>query len=56
VTGASDDQARTATPESAIRAGADYLVIGRPITGVADPATAADAIAAEMEKALASQQ
>jgi orotidine-5'-phosphate decarboxylase len=52
VTGVSDDQARTATPESAIRAGADYLVIGRPITGAADPAAAADAIAAEMEKAL----
>jgi orotidine-5'-phosphate decarboxylase len=51
--GASDDQARTATPESAIRAGADYLVIGRPITGATDPAAAADAIAAEMDKALA---
>jgi len=51
--GANDDQARTATPESAIRAGADYLVIGRPITGAADPAAAADAIAAEMENALA---
>jgi len=50
--GAGDDQARTATPESAIRAGADYLVIGRPITGAADPAAAADAIAAEMENAL----
>jgi orotidine-5'-phosphate decarboxylase len=50
--GASDDQARTATPHSAIRAGADYLVIGRPITAAADPAAAADAIAAEMEKAL----
>jgi orotidine-5'-phosphate decarboxylase len=49
--GVSDDQARTATPESAIRAGADYLVIGRPITGAPDPAAAADAIAAEMEKA-----
>lgn len=49
--GGSDDQARTATPASAIHAGADYLVIGRPITGAADPATAADAIAAEMEKA-----
>ena len=48
VTGVIDDQARTATPESAIRAGADYLVIGRPITGAADPAAAADAIAAEM--------
>jgi orotidine-5'-phosphate decarboxylase len=50
-TGATDDQARTATPESAIRAGADYLVTGRPITGAPDPAAAADAIAAEMERA-----
>ena len=50
--GTSDDQARTATPESAIRAGADYLVIGRPITGAADPAAAADSIASEMDKAL----
>jgi orotidine-5'-phosphate decarboxylase len=50
--GTADDQARTATPESAIRAGADYLVIGRPITGAADPAAAADAIAQEMEKGL----
>jgi orotidine-5'-phosphate decarboxylase len=53
-TAASDDQTRIATPESALRAGADYLVIGRPITGAMDPAAAADAIAAEMEKALAS--
>ena len=51
-TGASDDQARTATPQSAICAGADYLVIGRPITGATNPAAAADAIAAEMETAL----
>ncbi len=50
----SDDQARIATPESALRAGADYLVIGRPITGASDPAAAAGAIAAEMEKALLS--
>jgi orotidine-5'-phosphate decarboxylase len=53
-TGSSDDQARTATPASAIRAGADYLVIGRPITGATDPAAAADAIAAEMELGLTS--
>jgi orotidine-5'-phosphate decarboxylase len=53
--GTSDDQARTATPESAIRAGADYLVIGRPITGAADPVAAADAIAAEMENAFRSR-
>ncbi|MGD0922586.1 MAG: orotidine-5'-phosphate decarboxylase [Terriglobia bacterium] len=51
---AADDQARIATPESAIRAGADYLVVGRPITEAPDPAAAADAIVAEMEKALAS--
>lgn len=38
------DQARVATPEAAIRAGADYLVVGRAITGVADPAAAALAI------------
>ena len=50
--GGSDDQARTATPGSAMRGGADYLVVGRPITGAADPAAAADAIAAEMERAL----
>ena len=53
VTATSDDQTRIATPESAIRAGADYLVIGRPITGAPDPAAAADAIGAEMGKALA---
>ncbi len=51
---ASNDQARISTPEAAMRAGCDYLVIGRPITGAADPAAAADAIVAEMEKALAS--
>jgi orotidine-5'-phosphate decarboxylase len=34
---ASHDQARTATPAEAIRAGADYLVIGRPITASSDP-------------------
>jgi orotidine-5'-phosphate decarboxylase len=49
-----DDQARVATPESALRAGANYLVIGRPITGASDPAAAADAIAAEMQMALLS--
>ena len=53
---ASYDQARIATPEAAIRAGADYLVVGRPITEAADPRAAADAIVAEMEKGLALRQ
>lgn len=48
---ARDDQARVATPAAALRAGADYLVVGRPITAGADPAAAADAIAAELERA-----
>ena len=39
---ASGDQARVATPDAAIRDGADYLVVGRPITAAADPAAAAD--------------
>jgi orotidine-5'-phosphate decarboxylase len=39
-----DDQTRIATPESAIRAGADYLVIGRPITQAPDPRAALAAI------------
>jgi len=37
---AKDDQARITTPEAAARAGADYLVIGRPITGAPDPVAA----------------
>ncbi len=39
-----DDQARVASPEAAVAAGADYLVVGRPITGAQDPARAASAI------------
>ena len=45
------DQARVATPEEALRAGADLLVIGRPITGAADPGAAAAAIAASLRRA-----
>jgi orotidine-5'-phosphate decarboxylase len=45
-----DDQARVATPEEALRAGADLLVIGRPITAAADPGAAAAAIGAQLRK------
>jgi orotidine-5'-phosphate decarboxylase len=47
------DQARVMTPEAAIKAGADYLVVGRPITRAPDPRAAAQAIIAEIEAALA---
>lgn len=45
------DQARVATPAEAVRRGASYLVIGRPITQAADPAAAAAAIADEIARA-----
>jgi orotidine-5'-phosphate decarboxylase len=48
---ATHDQARVATPRDTIRAGAGYLVVGRAITGAADPGAAADAIALEIEEA-----
>ncbi len=42
------DQARVATPRDAVAAGADWIVLGRPLTQAADPAAAARAIAAEL--------
>jgi len=48
---AKGDQRRVMTPAEAVAAGADYLVVGRPITGAADPRAAAEAIAHEMETA-----
>ena len=45
------DQKRVATPERAIRDGADYLVVGRPITASADPRKAANAIVDEIAAA-----
>jgi len=45
------DQQRIATPAEAIRAGADYLVVGRPISAADNPAGAARAIAREIEEA-----
>jgi orotidine-5'-phosphate decarboxylase len=50
------DQKRVATPGSAIASGADYLVVGRPVTTAADPRAAADAIVAEIETALEARQ
>ena len=47
-----NDQTRVATPEEAIRAGADLLVIGRPITGAPDPGAAAAAVAASIRRAV----
>jgi orotidine-5'-phosphate decarboxylase len=44
----SNDQKRIVTPATAIAIGADYLVIGRPITGAGDPVEAANRIAAEI--------
>jgi orotidine-5'-phosphate decarboxylase len=49
---ATDDQKRVATPGAAIRDGANYLVVGRPITKAPDPRYAARTIIAEMAAAL----
>jgi orotidine-5'-phosphate decarboxylase len=50
--GAAGDQKRVATPAAAIRNGADYLVVGRPVTQAPDPRAAAEAIVAEIRGAL----
>jgi len=47
-----DDQARVMTPRAAIEAGADYLVIGRPIRDADDPRAAAEAVQADIAAAL----
>lgn len=48
-----DDQQRVMTPYQAIRDGADYLVVGRPIRTAGDPAAAAESIQSEIARALA---
>ncbi|MCC6391657.1 MAG: orotidine 5'-phosphate decarboxylase, partial [Bryobacterales bacterium] len=48
---AEDDQKRRTTPADAILAGADYLVIGRPIVGASEPREAAERILAQMQEA-----
>ena len=48
-----DDQKRIMTPGDAIRAGASYLVVGRPVTAAADPLASLQAINAEVGEALA---
>jgi len=51
-TAGGDDQKRIMTPAQAIRNGADYLVIGRPIRDAEDPVLAAEKVALEIEEAL----
>ncbi|HWO07009.1 MAG TPA: orotidine-5'-phosphate decarboxylase [Candidatus Paceibacterota bacterium] len=50
-----DEQRRTATARDAVRNGADFLVIGRPITGASDPAGAAQRFAEEIESGFAAR-
>jgi orotidine-5'-phosphate decarboxylase len=47
----SEDHARKATPTEAIRAGADFLVVGRPVIAAPDPRAAAQAIVEEIAAA-----
>ncbi|MFQ6023889.1 MAG: orotidine-5'-phosphate decarboxylase [Acidiferrobacterales bacterium] len=46
-----DDQTRTLSPKEAMRAGADYLVIGRPVTQAPDPRAVLDRVNAELQSA-----
>lgn len=50
-----EDQARVGTPAEAIRAGADYVVVGRPITGARDPQAAVTRILDEIASVLPSR-
>jgi len=47
-----DDQQRVMTPYEAIKAGADYIVVGRPIRLAADPVAAARKVVAEIEQGM----
>jgi orotidine-5'-phosphate decarboxylase len=50
---ATNDQVRVMTPREAVAAGANWIVVGRPITGAADPGAAAAAIASEIAAEIA---
>ena len=54
--GDAGDQRRVTTPADAVAAGADYLVVGRPITSAPDPRRAAEAIVREAEAALSTSR
>ena len=47
-----DDQTRVVTPDQAIRDGADFIVVGRPITGAMDPPAACDEVLRQMTDAM----
>jgi orotidine-5'-phosphate decarboxylase len=53
---ATGDQKRIMTPAAAIAAGADYLVVGRPIVAASDPRAAAEAIVAEIARETAEEK
>lgn len=54
--GHAGDQTRVATPQSAIAGGADYLVVGRPISRASDPCAAAESFVRSIEQALAAAE